>query len=156
MNILVTHIYFILPITWYLAYGCGKQLNRWDRKCTQINDNFGGHGDAAVQRDAHRPMEHIPGFNRSHWMPPSAECSHHIALAAAMVKEFEWNTQNTNETQLLASNYGTFWLLVVCENFVPQNGPSLVKMWNATIVAEEFSYISSCQMLSADKHSKNC
>jgi hypothetical protein len=34
-------------------------------------------------------MEHIQGFNRSHWMPPSAECLHHIAPAAAMVKEFE-------------------------------------------------------------------
>jgi len=33
-------------------------------------------------------------------------------------------TQNTNETQLLASNYGTFRALFVCENFIPQNGPS--------------------------------
>jgi hypothetical protein len=36
-----------------------------------------------------------------------------------MVKEFESNTQNTNKTQLLASNYGTFRVLVVCENFNP-------------------------------------
>jgi hypothetical protein len=33
-------------------------------------------------------MEHIPGFNRSHWMPPSVECSHRIAAAAAMVNDF--------------------------------------------------------------------
>jgi len=64
-------------------------------------------------------MEHIQGFTQSHWTQPSIECSHRIALAAAMVKEFESNTQNTNKTQLLASNYGKFLLLVVCENFNP-------------------------------------
>ena len=41
-----------------------------------------------------------------------------------MVNEFVETTQNTNKTQLLASNYGTFRALVVCENFIPQNGPS--------------------------------
>ncbi len=45
-------------------------------------------------------------------------------LVAAMVDEFEWNTQNTNKTQLLASNYGTFQSLNVYENFGTQNGPS--------------------------------
>jgi hypothetical protein len=30
------------------------------------------------------------------------------------------HTQNTNKTQLLASNYGTFWALVVYENFNPK------------------------------------
>jgi hypothetical protein len=29
-----------------------------------------------------------PGFNRSHWMPPTGECSHCIAAAAAMVNDF--------------------------------------------------------------------
>ena len=33
-------------------------------------------------------MEHIPGFTRSHWMPPSCECLLRIALAAAMVDKF--------------------------------------------------------------------
>jgi hypothetical protein len=41
-------------------------------------------------------------------MPPSGECLHHIALAVAMVDQFLETTQNTNKTQLLASNYGTF------------------------------------------------
>jgi hypothetical protein len=41
-------------------------------------------------------------------MPPSGECLRGIAPTAAMVDEFEQNTQNTNKTQLLASNYGTF------------------------------------------------
>jgi hypothetical protein len=34
------------------------------------------------------------------------------------------NTQNTNKTQLLASNYSTFQALVVFEDFLPQNEPS--------------------------------
>jgi hypothetical protein len=33
-------------------------------------------------------MEHIQGFTQIHWMPPSGECSHCIALAAAMVDNF--------------------------------------------------------------------
>ncbi len=41
-----------------------------------------------------------------------------------MVNKFVETTQNTNKTQLLASNYGTFGALVVCEIFIPQNGPS--------------------------------
>ena len=57
-------------------------------------------------------------------MPPSVEYLRRIALAAAMVDEFEWNTQNTNK-QLLASNYSTFWSLVVCENFNPKMDPLL-------------------------------
>jgi hypothetical protein len=58
-------------------------------------------------------------------MPPSGKCLRRIAPAAAMVNEFVETTQNTNKTQLLvASNYGTFRALVVCENFIPQNGPS--------------------------------
>ena len=76
-----------------------------------------------------------------------------------MVNKFEWNTQNTNKTQILASNYGTFWSLIVCENFETRNGPStqlidvtsFVSMWNATIGVEELMVISSYQTLSADK-----
>ena len=76
-----------------------------------------------------------------------------------MTNEFEWNTQNTNKTQLLASNYGTFWSLVVSENFGTQNRPStqlidvtnFVYMWNATIWAEELADNSSYQTLSGDK-----
>jgi hypothetical protein len=33
-------------------------------------------------------MEHIQGFTRSHWMPPSVECLCRITLAAAMVDGF--------------------------------------------------------------------
>jgi len=89
MNILVTFIYFILTITWSLAYSCGQQQNRQDKKCRQIDNDFDGYGDAAVRRGAHHPMEHIQGFTRSHWMPPSGECLCSIAPTAAMVDEFE-------------------------------------------------------------------
>jgi hypothetical protein len=49
-------------------------------------------------------MEHIQGFTQSHWMPPPGECLCRIAPAATMVDEFVETTQNTNKTQLLASN----------------------------------------------------
>ena len=61
-----------------------------DVKCRQIAGNFDchAHADAAVWCRAHCLMEHIPGFTRSHWMPPSVEWLHHIAVAAAMVDNF--------------------------------------------------------------------
>ena len=74
----------------------------------QIACDFDCHADAAVRRGAHRPIEHIQGFTQSHWMPPSGECLRHISPAAAMVDGFIETTLNTTETQLLASNYGTF------------------------------------------------
>jgi len=69
-------------------------------------------------------MEHIQGFTRSQWMPPSGECLRCIAPAAVMVDEFVETTQNTKKTPLLPSNYGTFQALVISENFIPQNRPS--------------------------------
>ena len=42
-----------------------------NKQCRQIDGNFDCHGNAAVRRGAHRLMEHIRGFTRSHWMPPS-------------------------------------------------------------------------------------
>ncbi len=42
-----------------------------NKKCRQIDDNFDGHGDAAVQREAHCPMEHtqasLEATGRRHW-----------------------------------------------------------------------------------------
>jgi hypothetical protein len=92
-------------------------------------------------------------------MPPSGQCLRHIAPAAAMVNKFDEITQNTNKTQPLASNYGTFRALINSENFIPQNGPStqlieaasFVKMWNATIGAEELAIISSYQRTKSKK-----
>jgi hypothetical protein len=58
-------------------------------------------------------------------MPPSGECLRRIAPAAAMDDGFVETTLNTNKTQLLPSNYGTFRSLVVCENFKPKTDPLL-------------------------------
>jgi hypothetical protein len=38
-----------------------------------------------IRCEAHRPMEHIDGFMRSHSMPPSGVCSRRIGPADAMV-----------------------------------------------------------------------
>jgi hypothetical protein len=81
-------------------------------KCRWIDGNFDCRGNAAVRRG---------GW--SHWMPRSVKCSHSIAPAAAMVNKFVEKTQNANKTQLEASNYGTFWALVVSENFIPKTNP---------------------------------
>ena len=107
------------------SYVSGWQRINNNEKCRRIAGNFICHGDAAVRRGEHCPMEHIQGFTRSHWMPSSVKSLLHIAPAATMVNKFEWNTQNINKTQLLASNYGTFRLLVVCENFHPKTDPLL-------------------------------
>jgi hypothetical protein len=93
-------------------------------------------------------------------MLPLGECMCRIALVAFMVNKFVENTQNTTKKLLLASKYGTNWSLVVCENFVPQKGPSnqlidvtsCVQIWDNTISADEFAYIFSYQTLSADKN----
>ena len=106
------------------SYGSGQQQIDNNKICRQIAGNFDCHGNAAVQRGAHLPMEHIQGFTWSHWMPQSVKCMRHISLAAAMVDKFEWNTQNTNKTQLLASKYGTFQSLTVYDNFGTQKWPS--------------------------------
>jgi hypothetical protein len=98
-----------------------------DKKYTSNAGNFNCHVDAAVRCGAHHPMEHIPGFTRSHWMPQLGEYLHRIAAIAAMVNEFVVKHQNTNKTQFLASNYGTNQY----EKFVPPNGLS-TQLINAT------------------------
>jgi hypothetical protein len=103
-------------------------------------------------------MEQIPGFIRSHWLPPSGKCLCPIALAAAMVNKFVENTQNTNKKLFLASNYGTNRSLVVYKNFRAQpstqliDATSCIKMCNPVIGAEELMDIFSYQTLSADKN----
>ena len=85
------------------SYVSGGQRIDGNKTCRQINGNFDCHGDAAVRREAHCPMEHIQGFTRSHWMPPSGECLRRIAPAAAMVDEFVETTQNTKKKLFLAN-----------------------------------------------------
>jgi hypothetical protein len=64
------------------------------KRCRKIAGNFDHQGDASVQSGAHRPMNHIKGFTRSHWMPPSGKCLCCIALAAAMVRILVENTKH--------------------------------------------------------------
>jgi len=91
------------------SYVGGQQQIGDNKKCRRINGDFDCHEDTAVRCGAHCPMEHIPGFTQSHWMPPLGECLRCIAPAAVIVKEFVETTLNTNKTQLLpSSNYGTF------------------------------------------------
>jgi hypothetical protein len=68
------------------SYGSGRQQIDSNKKC-----------------GAHRPMDHIRGFTRSHWMQPSGECLPRIAPAADMVDEFVETTQNTNKKLFLAN-----------------------------------------------------
>ena len=70
------------------SYHYGQQQISDNKKCRRIVGDFDCHADAAVRRGAHRLIEHIPGFTRSHWMSPLGECSHRIAAAAALVDEF--------------------------------------------------------------------
>jgi hypothetical protein len=122
--------------------------------------DFDHYADGVVQCRAHRPMEHILGFTRSHWMLPSGECLRRIAPAAAMVDKYIENTQNTNKKLFLASNYSTNRSLVVDEILIPPKRPSnqlidatsCIKMCNDMIGAVELSYILSNQTLSADKN----
>jgi hypothetical protein len=67
-----------------LSYVSGQQRIDNNEKCRQIAGDFDRHADAAVQRGAHRPMEHIHGFTRSHCMPSLVKCLCRIA-----VNEFE-------------------------------------------------------------------
>jgi hypothetical protein len=49
-------------------------------------------------------MEHIMGFTRSHWMPPSGECLHCVVAVAAMVDDFgRKNKTLTNKNLFLVS-----------------------------------------------------
>jgi hypothetical protein len=149
-----------MTIPWSLSTVVGDNEINDNKTCRESAGYFDHHADAAVGCGVHRPMEHIPGFTRSHWMQPSGECLRRIAPAAAMVDKYIENTQNTNKKLFLASNYGTNQSLVVYENLIPQKGPSTqlidatscVKMCDATIGAEELTDISSYQTLSADKN----
>ena len=77
------------------SYVSGQQRIDGNKKCRQIDGNFDCHGNAAVRRGVHRPMEHIQGFTRSHWMPASVECLRRITLVAAMVSK---NLNQTHKT----------------------------------------------------------
>ncbi len=72
----------------FFSFGSGQQRIDGNKKCRRIDGNFDCHDNAAEQCGAHRPMEHIQSFTRSHWMSPLVKCLCCIAPAAAMVDDF--------------------------------------------------------------------
>jgi hypothetical protein len=78
-------------------------------------------------------MERISGFMRSHYMLPSGVCSCRIGPADAMVIA----VAVVHKTQLLASDYHTFYLAKVV-TFETRNGPS-------THVIDATSFVKTCQ-----------
>jgi hypothetical protein len=66
---------------------CKHRIEEY-KKCRQINDDSDSHDDALVQCQMHRPMQHVQGYLRSHWMPPLGKYSPRIAPADAMVINF--------------------------------------------------------------------
>jgi hypothetical protein len=67
-----------------VSYSYGQQQNQ---QCKKMGGNFDHHGFLIVQSGAHRPIKHIKGFTRSHWMPPLGECLCCIAAMFAMLVE---------------------------------------------------------------------
>jgi hypothetical protein len=78
-----------MTITWSLSTVVGDNGIEDNKKCREIAGDFDHRADTAVRCGAHRPIEHIPGFTRSHWMLPSIKCLRRIAPAAAKVINFE-------------------------------------------------------------------
>jgi hypothetical protein len=51
--------------------------------CSTAVRHFDGHGGPLVQYEAHRPMQHVQGYCRSHWTPALGNYLLRIASAAA-------------------------------------------------------------------------
>ncbi len=62
---------YSLQIAPAAARATGKQttINKYTYKA----GHFDGHGNVPVRKPAHRPMEEVQGFTRSHWTPPSGK-----------------------------------------------------------------------------------
>jgi hypothetical protein len=62
---------YLLRIAPAAARATGKQttINKYTYKAGCLD----GHGNVLVRNRAHRPMEEVQSFTRSHWMPPSGE-----------------------------------------------------------------------------------
>jgi hypothetical protein len=52
-------------------------------KCISVIGHFDGHGGALGRYRQHRLMQHVQGYLRSHWTPPSGNYLLCIALVAA-------------------------------------------------------------------------
>ncbi len=81
----VSWFYIIWIKTWSLPMVVGTNQINNDEKGRYITGNFDGCGNAGVQHDVNCLMEHIQGYTRNHWMPPSGQCLCCIAPATVMV-----------------------------------------------------------------------
>ena len=133
-----------------LAYGCGQQqIQRW-QKYTSNAGGFNHHADAAACNAGH-----ITRWSTSRASLEATGCRHQASASAALPWWPQWSmnllkTQNTKKNDSQLANL-SLTKVVSCMKSVPQNGPSTqlidatrrcVKMWDATILEEELSYIS--------------
>ncbi len=122
MNILVTHIYFILSITWSLAYGCGQQWNRRDTNAGKLTTI-----SIAVAMERY-DTGCIAQWSTSRASLEATGCRHRVSACVVSPRRPPWST-NTNKTHKTLTKhnfyYGTFRALVVCENFNPKTDPLL-------------------------------
>jgi hypothetical protein len=96
--------------------------------------HFDGHDNAPVRCRAHHPTQHVQGYTRCHWTPPSGDYLPCIASTDAMVIDFDKKL-----------NCGVVKSLFEASIKKAQNGPSTqligasscVERSNATIKAEE-------------------
>jgi hypothetical protein len=117
-------------------------------KCASVIGHFDGHDGVPVWCRAQ--TKHVQGYLKSHWTPLLGKHVPRIALADAMVIDFEvknrfvalsnccskasvQKAQNGPSTQLIVSS-------------------SCVERSNTTIKDEESSYFSSYQTLTTDKN----
>ena len=70
------------------SYGYGHQQIGNKNKCRRIAGNFDCHTDAAVRRGAHRLIQHVQGFTRSHWIETTLNTTKtQLILAARGLEE---------------------------------------------------------------------
>ncbi len=84
-------------------------------KCTSSAGRFNGHGRAPEQYRRHRPMRHVQGYSRSHWMPASGNYLLRIAPAAARETGNKQQSSNTPRKQavlmaMAMHQYVTAWI----------------------------------------------
>jgi hypothetical protein len=100
-----------MTVTWLLATVMGNNKIDNSKRCRKIAGNFDHHGDESVQSGVHRPIKHIKGFTRNHWMPPSGSfCA--VLPWRPPWSQFWWKTQNTNKNGIVGQSRKSweFWV----------------------------------------------
>ncbi len=73
-----------------------------NKKCWQIDDDFDGHGNAVVQREAHRPSEHIQASLEATGRP------HRANACIVLPRRPPWSTISNKTHGTLPKH--NFWL----------------------------------------------